>query len=228
MNMPGSKLQDARGFSLIELTIGMTITLVLLGVISSLMFRATAVNTRESRKADALVSAQAALNVMSREIGNSGFGLFMDNVSQTPSNGIVIADSGATRIRIRSNYDNVGDYSLPPGSTVLDINRPGEDVTYFFDAATSSIVRYDPNPPAGTPNTSAVVNRISNVTFRYFNYTTSTSTVVETPGPTTGTGRIRITIQVTLDPVAGQPDNQVVTFTSDVTLRNSNYMLRQY
>jgi hypothetical protein len=192
------------------------------------MFRATAVNQRESRKADALVSAQAALNVMSREIGNSGFGIYMDNVSQTPSNGIVVADSGDKRVRIRSNFDNVGDYSVPPGSTVLDTNRPGEDVTYFFDAATNSIVRYDPYAPAGTPTTSAIVNRISDVTFQYFNYTTSTSSVVQTPSPTAGTGRVRITVQVTLDPVVGQPANQIVTFTSDVTLRNSNYMLRQY
>ena len=51
----------------------MAITLILLAVISSAIARATSVNARETRKADALVSAQAALSVMSREIGNSGF-----------------------------------------------------------------------------------------------------------------------------------------------------------
>ncbi len=213
---------------MLELMIGMTVTLILLAVLSTVVSRATGVNARETRKADALVSAQAALNLVSREIGNSGFGLFTDSITKTPSNGIVIADSGPNRIRIRSNYENVGDYSLPTGSTVLDTNDPGEDVTYFFDNATKSIVRFDPNALAGDPTTSVVVNKVSNVTFRYINYTTSASTVTETDVPTTATGRVRITVLVELDPVIGQPDNQTVTFTSDVTLRNSNYMLRQY
>ena len=226
--MSNSELKSARGFSLVELLIGMAVTLLCLAVISSVIAKATSVNTRETRKADALVSAQAALNVMSREIGNSGFGLFMDSTTQTPANGIVIADSNAGQIHIRSNFDNVGDYSVPPGSTVLDTNLPGEDITYFFDSDTSSIVRYDAHPATGDPSTSVVVNRISNVTFQYFNYTTSASTVTETTAPTSATGRVRITVVVNLDPVVGQPDNQTVSFTSDVTLRNSNYMLRQY
>src|SRR5258708_3039853 len=127
--MRRSELKNAKGFSLLELLIGMTVTMVLLAVISSAVFRATAINARETRKADALVSAQAALGVMSREIGNSGFGIYIDSTTQTPSNGIVIADSTANRIHIRSNFDNVGDYSVPPGSTVLATNDPGEDIT---------------------------------------------------------------------------------------------------
>jgi len=226
--MSNTELKSEQGFSLIELLIGMAVTLMCLAVISSVIAKATSVNARETRKADALVSAQAALNVMSREIGNSGFGIYMDSTTQTPSNGIVAADSGATQIHIRSNFDNVGDYSVPPGSTVLDTNRPGEDITYFFDDATKSIVRYDAHPASGTSATSVVVNRVSDVTFEYFNYTTSASTVTQTTTPTTATGRIRITVLVNLDPVVGQPDNQSVSFTSDVTLRNSNYMLRQY
>ena len=220
--------RSERGFSLIELAIGLTVTLILLGVISSLLSRAMSVNARESRKADALVSAQAALNVMSREIANSGFGLLVAQNSRTPSNGIVLADSNANRIHFRSNFDNVGDRSLPSGSTVLDTNRPGEDVTYFYDATTNSIVRYDPHPLTGNPQTSIIVNRISNVTFSYSNYTTSSSTVTESTTPTDSTGRVRITVLVSLDPVVGQANPETVTFTSDVTLRNSNYMLRQY
>ncbi len=208
--------------------IGMTITLMLLGVMSSVVFRATGVNQRETRKADALVSAQAALNLMSREIGNAGFGIYMDAITQTPSNGIVIADSNSQQIRVRSNFDNVGDYSLPVGSTVLATNESGEDVTFFFDPSTRSIVRYDFNAPSGTPASSVVVNRISNVTFQYFNYTSSSSTVTPSATPTSATGRVRITVLVELEPVPGQAINEVVSFSSDVTLRNSNYMLRQY
>jgi len=216
------------GFSLVELMIAMVITLVLLGIASELFSRALSVRARESRKVDALASAQAALNVMSREIANSGFGIVGAGTTTQPSNGIIIADSGANRIHIRSNFDNTGDYVMGPGSTVLATNRPGEDITYFFDAATDSIVRYDPNAPTGTPTTSVIINRISNVTFRYYHYTQGSSTFTDGATPTVGTGRVRITVLARLDPVAGQPDNQQVEFTSDVTLRNSNYMLQQY
>jgi len=226
--MKNEARKSQAGFSLIELMIGLTVTLILLGVISSLISRAMSVNARESRKADALVSAQAALNVMSREIANAGFGLYTAEGSRTPSNGIWIADSDANRIHFRSNFDNVGDRSVPPGSTVLDTNRPGEDVTYFYDASSQSIVRYDPHPLTGNPTTSIIVNKVSNVTFSYSNYTSSSSTVTESATPTESTGRVRITVLVSLDPVVGQANPETVTFTSDVTLRNSNYMLRQY
>ena len=46
--------------------------------------------------------------------------------------------------------------------------------------------------------------------------------------PTANTGRIRLTVEVTLDPVYGQPNPAQVIYTSDVTLRNVDYMLRQY
>jgi hypothetical protein len=111
---------------------------------------------------------------------------------------------------------------------------PGEDVTYFYDAASSSIVRYDrfPSTPTNcgtaTGETSVVVNRISNVTFQYFDYTGSNSTPTVSATPTINTSRVRITVTVQLDQVQGQPNNQTVTFTSDVTLRNSDYMLNQY
>jgi prepilin-type N-terminal cleavage/methylation domain-containing protein len=226
--MDSTRSRNEHGFSLIELLIGMTITLMMLAIISAVVSRASGVNARETRKADALVSAEAALNVMSRDVGNSGFGLFTDATTQTPNNGLVLADSNDHRIHFRSNINNVGNYVPPANAPAINTNEAGEDLTYFFDSATQSIVRYDPNAPSGTPKTSVVVNMISNVTFSYFNYTTSSSTVTETTTPTSATGRVRITVTVQLDEVVGQAKNQTVTFSSDVTLRNSNYMLRQY
>lgn len=221
--MKKTKLKKEGGFSLIELMVSMVVMLVLLSIVSSLIFQAFGVRARESQRSDALTSAQAALNVISREIANSGFGISAG--SRLASNGLIAADSNATRLHIRSNVNNVGPRAAPTGSTVLSTNRPGEDITYFLDTATDSIVRYDPN---GTPQTSVVVNKISNVTFQYFDYVGATSTGTEVSVPTNNTGRIRITVTVRLDPVAGQPNPLDVTFTSDVTLRNSNYMLNQY
>jgi hypothetical protein len=184
------------------------------------------VRNRETQKAEALVSAQSALTIISREIANSGFGIYSDPITRVPNNGIVLADSNASRIHIRANVDNAGPRTVPPGSTVLATNLPGEDVTYFHDATTNSIVRFDPNDPVNT--TSVVVNRISGLTLEYFNYTTGSSVVTQTSTPTAATGRVRISVQVALDPIVGQPIPASVTFTSDVTLRNAGYMLQQY
>ncbi len=217
------------GFSLAELLIAMTITLLLLGLASGLFSRALGTRARESRRTDALTSAQAALNVMSHEISNAGFGIYyLDNGTQFPSNGIIAADSNSKRIHFRANITN-------EGAAGEKTESPGEDVTYFFDSAKKSIVRYDPRGTPQTPPlppkelTSVIVNNISEVTFAYFDYNGVTQPPKDgAVAASENTGRVRITVKVTLDRVQGQPDNQVVTFTSDVTLRNSNYMLNQY
>lgn len=223
MKTQKAKKQD--GFSLIELAVAMVIMLSLLGIVSSVMSRTMSIRQRESRRTDALTSAQAALNVISREIANSGFGIYDGNSELMADNGIVVADSDAHKIHFRTNVQNTGPRTAPSGSTVISTNRIGEDITYFFDDATDSIVRYD---KWDDPQTSYVVNKISNVTFEYYNYVGVNSTPTVTNVPTADTGRVRITVSVEMDPVVGQPDGQRVTFTTDVTLRNSNYMLRQY
>jgi prepilin-type N-terminal cleavage/methylation domain-containing protein len=221
------------GFSLIELMITMVIMVVALGIVSTVLSRAMNVRSRESQTADALASARAAISVMSREIANSGFGLYIPG-SRTPSNGLVVSESDDHRIRIRSNIFNAGGIATAPGPETLAINRPGEDVTYFFDDETRSIVRFDPfgletAPGVYGPQTSVVVNRISNVTFEYYDYAGGTS---ESTGPftvpTSTTARVKIIVSVELDQVFGQPNTEYVVFASDVTFRNNNYMLSQY
>lgn len=206
----------------------MVVVLILLGVVSTLLSQSLSIRARESRKTDALTSAHAALNIMSREIANSGFGIYDGAISQTAVNGIVLnGDSGRNQIHIRANLTNFGDGPLNPTCPVMCTNQPGEDVTYFFDDATDSIVRYDPN---GNPRTSVVVNKISNVTFAYFDYLAD-GTVTPEPGnttPTVNTGRIRLSVDVTLDPVVVGEAAEAVRFTSEINLRNSSYMLRQY
>ena len=221
-----TKQKQEKGFSLIELLITMVVVVLLLTIVSTLLSRSLSVRARESRKTDALTSAHAALNIMSREIANSGFGIYDGALSQTPVNGIILDDSNAGQIHFRANLSNVGDGPVNPGCPAVCTNEANEDVTYFFDDATDSIVRYD---PGGDPKTSVIVNKISNVTFSYFDYAED-GTVTPEPGntaPSVNTGRIRLTVDVTLDQVVGQPDESV-RFTSEINLRNSNYMLRQY
>lgn len=211
------------GFSLIELMVAMVVILVLMGIVSVLLSRSLGVRHRESQRTDALTSAQAALNIISREVANAGFGIYTGTNNRLASNGIIAADSSSTRIHFRANVNNVGPRNGT--STATETDQAGEDITYFFDADTRSIVRYDPND---TPRTSVVVNRISSVTFQYFDYAGVDSSGVETAVPTQNTGRVRITVLAQMDPVQGQPNPLTVSFTSDVTLRNSSYMLNQY
>lgn len=217
------RISSNKGFSLIELLIAMTIMLILLGIVSVLLSRSFSVRQRESQRTDALTSAQAALNVISREIANSGFGIQSGTNSRQASNGIISADSNTSRIHFRANINNFGPMS--GGGTVLATDNAGEDITYFYDDATDSIVRFDPND---SPQTSVVVNKISSITFRYFDYVGTNSTGVEVSTPTENTGRVSIRVLVQLEPVHGQPNPLDVQFTSEVTLRNSSYMLNQY
>src|ERR671927_210429 len=85
------------GFSLIELLIAMAITMTLMTAAATLLANALRVRSRENQKSDALADVQRALNIMSREVANSGF-----NMS---NNGIVATESGTNRIRIRANLN---------------------------------------------------------------------------------------------------------------------------
>jgi prepilin-type N-terminal cleavage/methylation domain-containing protein len=193
------------GFSIVELLIAMTIMLVVLGLASDLFSKSLSTRQRESSRTDALTAAQAALNVISREVSNSGYGLV--------NNGVVIADSNQQKLHFLTNITNT--------NNVVTDQR--EDVTYFFDTSSESILRYDANGNGvGSPQTSIIINRISNVNFQYFNYTGSSSTFTTTTTPTVDTGRVRVTITVKLENVQGQTNNQSVVLISDVTLRNSN------
>src|SRR5215204_1750394 len=203
--------KNVDGFSVVEFLISMTIFLVLLGSAASLFSKSLGTRQRESSRTDALTSAQAALNVISRELSNSGFGL--------TNNGIVSADSNTQKLHFVANIVNTNNV----------LTDRGENITYFFDSTTKSILRYDANANGNnSPQTSVIINRISSVDFRYFNYSGSNSNPTITDTPTVGTGRVRVTITVELEDVQGQVNNQKVKLVSDVTLRNSDYMLQQY
>jgi|KBSSwiStaDraftv2_1062776.scaffolds.fasta_scaffold59422_2 Tfp pilus assembly protein PilW len=200
-----SRIKKISGFSLVELILSMAITLVILGVAITVFSTAMGRRARESSRTDAITSAQAALNIMSREIGNAGYGL---------TNNGVVTDSTATTLHVRSNIVNTN-------NTTSD---PGEDIVFYLDGSggDQSVVRHDNN----TGETSGIINRISSVSFAYQNYANPGEIVPPGPGP--ATGRITITLTVTLENVQYQTSGQTVTVTSDVTLRNSAYMRGQY
>ena len=224
--MSSSNKQTNGGFSLLELLIAMVITLALMTAATTLLAQALRVRSRENQKSDALADTQRALNIMSRELANTGFNL--------SNNGIVAADSNANRLRIRSNlnrYDYDASVTATSRSSVMDA---GEDVTYFLNEAdnTKYLARHDPYGNGST----VLANRIDSMNIHYFDqkvtYTapaggadiTGASATEVLPG---SAKYIVIAVSVTLDAVGtpGSPGYQPpysVLLCSDVDLRNTD------
>lgn len=149
-NVPGNKFE--RGFSLLELTIAMAISLAVLAAASTLLATSLRTRSRENTRSEALASAQRALNIMTREIGNSGYGL--------NDNGIVTADSGSASIRVRANLNND-----------TDLSDADEDVRFVFQSANGSVVRVD-----NALGSVVLASRITGVTIRYLDMSGNNAT----------------------------------------------------
>lgn len=201
-----SKRSTSGGFSLLELLLALSLTLILMGLASELLSRTFGMRERESNRTAVLSLTQASLNIMSREIADSGYGL--------TDNGIVVADSNQKRLHFRANIAN----------SDAATDDPGEDVAYYVDSTTHGIYRYD---RFNNPQLSTIVAESGDLNFQYFDYSGNSSTPTVNDVPSVNTGRIRITLTVKLNSVQGDPE-QSITCTTDVTLRNSNYILKQY
>ena len=143
------KYSSQSGFSLLEMLIAMAVTLGIMTISSTLLASSFSVRNRENRRSSAIADVQRALNTMSREIANSGYGL--------TSNGIVTGgDSGLSQIRFRSNLN---------ASAATD--SAGEDVKYIHvtDANGSFLVRMDLQP---SQITSVVADPIDGLKIRYY------------------------------------------------------------
>jgi prepilin-type N-terminal cleavage/methylation domain-containing protein len=135
------------GFSLLELMIAMTITLAVMAAASTLLATSLRTRTRENTRSNALASAQRALNIMAREIGNSGYGL--------TDNGIVVLDSSGESIRVRANLNNDS-----------DLGDLDEDVRFVFQDANDAIVRAE-----NSGGSAVLAQNINGMEFQYLNVT---------------------------------------------------------
>ena len=140
------------GFSLLELTIAMGISLAVLAAASTLLATSLRTRSRENTRSEALASAQRALNIMTREIGNSGYGL--------TDNGIVTADSAANSIRVRANLNND-----------TDLSDTDEDLRFVFQSANGAIVRVD-----NAAGSVVLATNITGLTIQYQDMSGNTAT----------------------------------------------------
>lgn len=209
------------GFSILELIIAMSLTLVIMGIASTFLAASFKIRNRENHRSSALADAQRALNSMTREIANAGYGL--------SSNGIVTGgDSGGDQIRVRSDLDLSG-----------ATNGVGEDLKYLLvkDTNGSFIVRMNLQP---TQATGLIANRIDELAIYYYDrrvtYTIGNG-LISNVRNSTGAVQAEVTpdqakyvvllIRVTLDAVgvAGSPGYHPASTTqvaSSVTLRNAD------
>jgi type II secretory pathway pseudopilin PulG len=239
---------NEQGFSLIELMIGMGITLTIMAIAGALLSTSFNIRGRENRRTEALTAAQHALNSMGRDIANAGFGL--------KTNGIVSDDSDSSSIRIRANLNAFGGIKSTDGSGKLlgsgSLADRDEDVEYFLHKTDSDplstrgqLMRYDVN----TQQSTLLVNNVDDFEIYYFpskvDYILDSKggIIVTTPDPNDLSGGtikevddqsltnyIVITVVLKLDAV-GQPGSpgyvpeSQVQLTTDVALRNRNLAL---
>lgn len=212
------------GFSLMELIIAMAITLSVMSMATTLIAGALRIRSRENQKSDALADVQRAMNMMSREVANSGFNL--------NNNGIVASESDGTRLRIRANLNRY-DYNATTNSRDNIVDE-GEDVSYFINLAegTKYLARHDLY--GGTKT--VLANRLDSFNIHYYadkvTYDANPgaddiTNVSAAPVNPSEAKYIVIAVSVTLDPqgTPGSTGYQApfsVLLCSDVALRNSS------
>src|SRR5438105_8711979 len=153
MKTTGTTRSDA-GFTIAELMIAMAVTLVMIGLTSALLAGSFSSRTRENQRTEALADTQRGLNLMTREIANSGYGL--------TDNGIVAADSGLSSIRVRANLNaSLGE------TTSNSASDRDEDIKYllYTESNNSYIVRLDVNSSA---QEMVLANRVDALRIRYY------------------------------------------------------------
>ena len=222
-----TKLHSQRGFSLIELIIAMSVTIVIATIAATLVAQSFRMRAREDARSDAIADAQRALNIVTREIANSGFGL-MDN-------GIVPQDSGTASIRFRANLNayTVDDFGIPVQGAGLVDDRD-EDIKYVMyndDAANRHyLVRYDAvvgKKLGQREGTTVLANRLDSFELKYFDSSGAELNVTANPDAVRNTWKVRLKVGVIL-PAQGQPGSPgyqpetVMQLESDAVLRNAS------
>ncbi|HEU4479923.1 MAG TPA: prepilin-type N-terminal cleavage/methylation domain-containing protein [Pyrinomonadaceae bacterium] len=206
------------GFSIVELTIAMTLTLIIAGASATLLSQSFRMRSREDKRSDAIADAQRALNIVSREIANSGYGL-MDN-------GIVPGDTNSNSIRIRANLNA---YTLEPGSG--GVTDPDEDIKYlmYIDEAENRhyLVRLDAEIAKvdRTRATTVLANRLDFFNLEFFDG--NGAPIAANTAAVVNAWKVRITVGVILpeDGIRNTPGYQPpssVRLVSDVVLRNAS------
>lgn len=210
----------AAGFSLVELLIAISVMMIVTGAATTLLVGAFNVRSREDPRTEAMSDVRRALNIVSRELANSGYqlppGLSYNSTTGSnpvPANGLIPADCDATAITFVANLN------ANLGAGDLDVNDSDEALTYQFsqDGGDGFLVRRDLSSGG---DSQTLANGVDGVEFVYLN-----ASGADTSANVSQAVSVRITVWATLAPIGQpgttgyQPSSQV-RLTSDINLRN--------
>jgi Tfp pilus assembly protein PilW len=207
------------GFSLMELLVAMCVMMVITGAATSLLVGAFNVRSREDRRTDAIGDARRALNILSRELANSGYQLpagltYMSAAGSAfvPPNGLIPGDCDDESITFVANLN------ANLGAGDRDVNDDSEALKFqFFTNGNNNFLVRTELQPGG--DSIVLANRIDGVEFQYLND-------ANVPVAVAAAVRVRITMLVTLNPVGtpgstGYQAPSQETLSSIVDLRNA-------
>jgi type IV pilus assembly protein PilW len=183
------------GMSLVEVMVVLGITMVVLGVVATVLFSSTRLSSRTSQRADIQGGSRQALAMMTTELRQAGA-----DPSIPPVGVVAIVYGDSVTVHVRSDLN---------GDGVLQTTEPSEDVTYSYSAASRVLSR--------DPGTGAVpyLNRVSGMRLTYFD--NANTPILALPLSAADAARVNsIGLQLTV--VEGQA--QPMTMSTRVSLRN--------
>ncbi len=214
-------IRDPRGFTLAELLVASTITMLVLGGAVAMTSQVQQSFRRQMEDSTAEQEGRYALEWVSRMIRAAG-----NNPYSQPNSACPVAGTLFTGLIIDPNLDTfnndirVQTDSNPPdgllGGPAGTCNQANEDVTVSFDPDTNSITFLDNNLGGGASiRTDAVIDNL-NFVFKdvSHNPTTNANNVVYV--------ETQVTVRTrTINAVTGLPDTRLIT--QEVRLRGRNY-----
>ncbi|HVF56150.1 MAG TPA: prepilin-type N-terminal cleavage/methylation domain-containing protein [Pyrinomonadaceae bacterium] len=225
------------GFSLIELMVAMGLTLIVMVIAAKFLAQSFNVRAREDRRSDAIADVQRAINIMGREIANSGYRLPADlkytppggTATAVPVNGLLPAYSDGDSIAFVANLNA---QAGAVGTTNNYVNETDEAVLFTLstNAAANPAQSFLSRMDMSTGNVMVLANRIDSLTITYFDRDPATGALSALPAnsaPTANTTKVRIAVTVTLPAVgtSGKEGYQKLFRTqlqTEVALRNAN------
>ena len=91
--------RDARGFTLVELLITLTVLVVVMGTVATMVYLSSKSKAATSNRIESSQGARAALEMMAEDLRSAGYGADLDYVTPQPQ----IAYIDSTQVLINAN-----------------------------------------------------------------------------------------------------------------------------
>ncbi|HEV2799417.1 MAG TPA: prepilin-type N-terminal cleavage/methylation domain-containing protein [Pyrinomonadaceae bacterium] len=217
------------GFSLMELLVAMTVMIFIAGAATTLLVSAFNTRSREDQRSEAISDARRALNIITREVANSGYllprGLTYSAPGGTklvPVNGLLPEDCDATGLTFVANLNAQGEVTNPAAAPSNSIGDGVEDEVVKFQFVQNGADSFLVRRSVTTGDSLVLANRIDGARFDYLNAAGN-----DTSADLARAVSIRVTVWVTLSArgkpgTAGYQAPGQVNLSSLINLRNAH------